>query len=140
MRSINRVVLMGHLAADPEPRQTKTGVAVTQFPLATNYVVKGKDGEKSEMADFHRIVAFRGLADICNKYLAKGTAVYVEGKLMNNVFDDKNGNRHYRTEIVADNLNILTWKKSRHGDGEVAVKDIPEALREEEKEDELVAA
>lgn len=132
MRSINRVVLMGHLAADPELRQTKTGVVVTQFPLATNYTVKEKNGEKSEMADFHRIVAFRGLADICNKYLNKGMAVYVEGKLMNNSFDDKNGNRHYRTEILADNLNILTWKKSKTGEGEVAVKDIPEVSREED--------
>jgi single-strand DNA-binding protein len=136
MRSINRVVLMGHLAADPELRQTKTGIAVTQFPLATNYLIKEKNGEKSEMADFHRIVAFRGLADICDKYLAKGTAVYVEGKLMNNSFDDKNGNRHYRTEIVADNVNILTWKKSKHGEGEVSIQDIPE----EEEREELVEA
>jgi single-strand DNA-binding protein len=123
---------MGHLAADPELRQTKTGIAVAQFPLAVNYSVKEKNGEKSEMADFHRIVAFRGLADICIKYLAKGMAVYVEGKLMNNVFDDKNGNRHYRTEIIADNLNILTWKKTKSGAGEVSVKEIPEVAREEE--------
>ncbi|MFA7685858.1 MAG: single-stranded DNA-binding protein [Candidatus Gracilibacteria bacterium] len=135
MRSINRVVLMGHLAADPELRQTKSGVMVTQFPLATNYLMKDKNGEKSEMADFHRIVAFRGLADICNKYLAKGMAVYVEGKLMNNSFDDKNGNKHYRTEIIADNLNIITWKKSKQG-GEVSV----ESIQDEIEEEDLVAA
>jgi len=136
MRSINRVVLMGHLAADPELRQTKTGIAVTQFPLATNYLAKDKNGEKSENTDFHRVVAFRGLADVCKKYLVKGMAVYLEGKIMNNSFDDKNGNKHYRTEIVADNLNILTWKKTKNGEGEVAVKDIPEA----EKEEDLVTA
>jgi len=126
---------MGHLAADPELRQTKSGVMVTQFPLATNYLMKDKNGEKSEMADFHRIVAFRGLADICNKYLAKGMAVYVEGKLMNNSFDDKNGNKHYRTEIIADNLNIITWKKSKQG-GEVSV----ESIQDEIEEEDLVAA
>jgi len=76
-------------------------------------------------------VAFRGLADICHKYLAKGMAVYVEGKLINNAFDDKNGNRHYRTEIVADNLNIITWKKSKQG-GEVAIESIPEGVNEDE--------
>jgi len=131
MRSINRVVLMGHLAADPEIRQTKSGTNVVQFPLATNYLVKDKNGEKSEFADFHRIVACRGLAEICEKYLAKGMAVYVEGKLMNNSFDDKNGNRHFRTEIAADNLNIITWKKSKQG-GEVAIESIPEVSEEEE--------
>ncbi|MDD3861869.1 MAG: single-stranded DNA-binding protein [Candidatus Gracilibacteria bacterium] len=135
MRSINRVVLMGHLAADPELRQTKSGVAVVQFPLAVNYFVKAKDGERSEMADFHRIIAFRGLADICDKYLSKGMAVYVEGKLMNNSFEDKEGKKHYRTEIVADNLNIITWKKSKQG-GEVSI----ESVSETEAEEELVSA
>lgn len=122
---------MGHLAADPELKQTKSGVAITQFPLAVNYSVKDKNGERSEMADFHRVVAFRGLADICDKYLAKGMAVYVEGKLINNSFDDKEGNKHYRTEIVADNLNIITWKKSKQG-GEVGIESVDEEVAEEE--------
>lgn len=139
MRTINRVVLMGHLAADPEIRQTKDGIMVTQFPVATNHTVKEKNGEKAEVADFHRVVTFRKLAEICEKYLAKGMAVYVEGRLINHSFDDKNGNRHFRSEILADKLNILTWKKAKGGQGEIAVEQIP-GETEEAMEDELVVA
>lgn len=111
MRSLNRVMLIGHLAADPELRQTKAGVSMVTFPLATNATLRDKNGGRKEVVDFHRVISWGRLAEICAEYLVKGTAVYLEGKIVNRSFDDKNGERHYRTEIVADELNILTWKR-----------------------------
>ncbi|MBD3341669.1 MAG: single-stranded DNA-binding protein [Candidatus Lokiarchaeota archaeon] len=132
MRSLNRVMLIGHLAADVDYRQTKGGVPVANFPIAINRVIIGKNGEKTETVDFHRVVVWRGLADVCAEYLAKGIAVYVDGRLVNRSFEDKEGNKHYRTEVVADNVNFLTWKKSKSGKGEVSL----EALADEDKADE----
>lgn len=111
MRSLNRVMLIGHLAQDPELRQTKNGKAVANFAIATNRSFKDDDGNRKEIADFHRIVAWSKLAEIASQYLAKGTAVFIEGRLVNSVFDDKDGNRQHKTEIVADGLNILSPKK-----------------------------
>jgi len=115
-------MLIGHLAADPELRQTKSGKAVANFPLATNRLVKSEEGKKQEVADFHRVVAWSKLAEICSQYLIKGMAVFIEGRLTNTSFDDKDGVRHFRTEIVADTLNILTPKKSRDGVEELDIK------------------
>ena len=131
MRTYNRVMLLGHLAADPELRQTQSGISVCTFPLATNRVVK--DGsEKREVADFHRIAAWRGLADVCKKYLEKGTAVLIDGRIVNRSFEDKEGNRHFRTEIVADNLNILNWKKAKSGKPQLNVESVDAEDPEEE--------
>lgn len=134
-------MLIGHLAADPELRQTMNGHSVANFPLATNRKAMDGEGKKREVADFHRIIAWRGLADICGKYLKKGMPVLVEGRLINRSFDDKEGNRHFRTEIVADELNILTSRKAKGGNDVVGIKEIPEAetLREEAVEEEAVA-
>ncbi len=132
MRSLNRVTLMGHLAADVDFRQTKTGKTLATFPVATNRMTKDKDGEKREVADFHRIVAWGKLGEICDKYLAKGVAVYLEGKLINRSFESKSGEKHYRAEIVAENLNILTWKKTKDGDQELGIEPISEEKEEEE--------
>jgi len=121
MKSFNRVMLIGHLASDPELRETSNGNRVVNFPVAINRFVKNSEGQKSEAVDFHRIVAWGGLAQICSDYLSKGQAVCVDGRLVNKSFDDKDGNKHYRTEIVAEDLSILTWKKSEKG-GEVEIK------------------
>lgn len=138
MRSLNRVMLIGHLAADPELRQTKNGHTVVSFPMATNRVLNSKDGTKRELVDFHRVLAWNKLAEICNQYLVKGMAVYVEGRLANHSFDDKDGNKHFRTEIVSDELNILTWKKSKAGKPEIGIEEMPGTIKEESEE--LVAA
>ena len=116
-------MLMGHLAADTEMRQTKTGKSVANFPIAINRTVKS-DGEKVEVTDFHRVVAWEGLAKICEKYLIKGTGVYIDGRIMNHSFDDSDGKKHYRTEVVADNINIIKWKKAKNGDGEVQLEEV----------------
>lgn len=131
------MTLIGHLAADVDLRQTKSGRSLASFSLAINRFVKDQEGKKRSMADFHRIIAWEGLAKICNNYLNKGSAVLIEGRLINRSFDDKEGNKVYRTEIIADNLNILTSKKSKTGKHEVVVEDFSESQVQEEA---LVAA
>lgn len=130
MKSLNRVMLIGHLAADPEARQTKSGISVVNFPIATNHLTKDENGEKKEIVDFHRIVAWGKLADVCEEYLCKGMAVYVEGRLINRSYEDKDKNRHYMTEIVIHDLNILTWKKSKSGKEELNIEKLPEGEEE----------
>lgn len=133
-------MLIGHLAAEPETRQTKNGHTVVNFPVATNKVFKAQDGTKKEIVDFHRILAWNKLGEICSQYLQKGMAIYLEGRLVNRSFDDKEGRKHYRTEIVADGLNILTWKKNKSGTAEVGIEVMGDKEEQEEHEEELVAA
>lgn len=142
MRSLNRVMLIGHLAADPEMKQTKNGHTVVNFPVATNRIFRNEDGTKREVVDFHRVLAWDKLGEICGSYLVKGMAVYMEGRLANRSFDDSEGKKHFRTEIVVDELNILTWKKNKAGKGEIGIEDVnvvEEDSVKEESED-LVAA
>lgn len=131
MRTLNRVMLIGNLGADPEIRQDSKGRDVANFSLATNRNVRSDDGKKA-VADFHRVVAFGSLAKICKDYLSKGTAVYVDGYLVNRSFDDKNGERRFKTEIFAEKLNILTWKKSPKGSKEIEIEDLSESEEESE--------
>lgn len=119
MRSMNKVMLIGHLASDPEARQTKTGKTVVNFPLATNRDWYTTEGEKRQEADFHRIIAWQKLGEICCKYIRKGSGVLVEGRISNRSYEDKTGNRKYITEIIADGINILTWTKTEEGANEV---------------------
>jgi len=125
-------MLIGHLAADPEVRQTKSGHTVVNFPIATNRISKNEDGSKKEIVDFHRVLAWNRLGNICGDYLHKGQAVYVEGRLANHSFDDNDGKKHFRTEIVADGLNILTWKKTKTGNAEIGIEEV--VANDEEKE------
>lgn len=121
-------MLIGHLAADPEMRQTKNGHTVATFPVATNRGFRTDDVEKLTSVDFHRIVAWDNLAEICNKYLVKGMAVYLDGRIVNSSYDSNDGQRQYKTEIVADGLNILTWKKAKNGTNEVVIEDVEEEV------------
>ncbi len=107
---------MGHLAADVDCRQTPNDKLVATFPLATNRFKTGEDGNKKEVVDFHRIVAWGGLGKICGDYLSKGMPVYVEGRIINRSFEAKDGSKQYRTEIIADELNILVWNKGVNKD------------------------
>ena len=114
MRSINRVILIGHLAQDPEVRSTKTGKRVANFSIATNYD-STTDGEKKQYVDFHRVTAWEKLAEITEKWLKKGMGVYVEGRLRNSQYE-KDGQKRTATEVVLDTLNILKWKKDKEGE------------------------
>ncbi|PLY05466.1 MAG: single-stranded DNA-binding protein [Desulfuromonas sp.] len=105
--SVNKVILVGNLGKDPELRYTPSGVAVVTFSIATSERFKGRDGQQQERTEWHNIVAWRGLAEICGKYLHKGRQVYIEGKIQTRSYDDRDGNKRYITEIVADNMQML---------------------------------
>jgi len=108
---VNKVILIGRLGGDPEVRYTQDGNMVTTFNLATDEQWKDKDGEKVQKTEWHRIVTFRKLAEICGNYLAKGRLVYIEGRLQTRTWDDKDGNKRYTTEIVASNMQMLERKE-----------------------------
>ncbi|WPD22050.1 MAG: single-stranded DNA-binding protein [Candidatus Electrothrix scaldis] len=105
---INKVILVGNLGADPELRYTQSGVPVATLSIATNERWKDKDGQQQEQTEWHRVIAWRQLAEICNEYYHKGTKVYVEGKLQTRKWQDQNGNDRYTTEIVAREMKILS--------------------------------
>jgi single-strand DNA-binding protein len=110
MRSVNKVILVGHLAADPEQSTTTAGRSRVTFPVATHRDTTA-EGAKKEVTDYHRVVSWGKLGEICGKYLAKGQGVYVEGMILNRAYE-KDGQRRYVTEIRADEVNMLTWKKN----------------------------
>lgn len=126
MRSMNKAMLIGRLAADPEQRTTTSGKSVCFFPIAINRDWKSSDGQKSQATDYHRIVSWQGLADVCSKHLKKGMGVYIEGRLMNRAFNGNNGEKKYMTEIVLENLNILDWLDDKNGTKEVVLKELVE--------------
>lgn len=106
-KSLNKVMLIGHLGKDPELRYTSNGIAVASFSIATNEAWKDQDGNLQERTEWHNIVAWRRLAEICGEYLKKGKRVYIEGKIQTRSYDDKNGVKKYMTEVVADDLIML---------------------------------
>ena len=107
MASVNKVILIGNLGADPELRYTNTGTAVANFRIATNDQWTDKNGEKQERAEWHNIVAWSKLGEICGKYLKKGRPVYIEGRLQTRQWEDQSGNKRYTTEVVAQVMQML---------------------------------
>ena len=104
----NLVILIGNLGADPEVRYTQDGTAAASFTVATTERWKGKDGQMQEQTEWHRVTAWRRLAEICGEYLAKGSRVYIEGKLQTRKWQDKDGSTRYTTEIVARDMKMLS--------------------------------
>jgi single-strand DNA-binding protein len=105
--SVNKVILVGNLGKDPELRYTPSGAAVATFSLATSERYKDKSGEMQEKTEWHNIVVWRQLAEICGKYLHKGKQIYIEGRIQTRSYDDRDGNKRYITEIVADQMQML---------------------------------
>ncbi|OGQ95417.1 MAG: single-stranded DNA-binding protein [Deltaproteobacteria bacterium RIFOXYD12_FULL_57_12] len=105
---VNKVILIGNLGADPEVRYTQNGTAVANFRLATTETWKKDDGTKGEATEWHRVVAFRRLGEICGEYLAKGSKVYIEGRIRTRKWQDKDGNDRYTTEIEAREMKMLS--------------------------------
>jgi len=116
MAGVNRVILVGNLGKDPEVRYLEGGTAVANFPLATSESYKDKSGNRVDQTEWHNIVVWRGLAEIAEKYLKKGMQVFIEGKIRTRSWQDKEGNKRYTTEIIADNLTML-GKKEDGGSG-----------------------
>lgn len=116
MAGVNKVILIGNLGADPEVRHLQNGASVANFRLATSETYKDRQtGERREQTEWHNVVAWRGLAEITEKYLRKGSKVYVEGKLRTRKWQDKDGQERYTTEIEAEEMKMLG---SRQGQGE----------------------
>ncbi len=104
---LNKTMLIGRLTRDPDARVTTQGQNVSSFSVATNYVWKDAQGQKQEKPEYHNVVAWARLAEICNQYLKKGHKIYIEGRLQTRSWQDTSGNTRYRTEIIAENMIML---------------------------------
>src|SRR3990167_9136917 len=107
---LNKVMLIGRITQDPEVRTTPSGTSVANFSIATNLTWVDKQGQKQNKAEFHNIVAWRKLAEICGQYLRKGSKIYLEGRLETRTWDDQSGVRHWGTEVIAENMIMLDRK------------------------------
>ncbi len=110
--SLNKVMIIGNLGRDPEIRTVPSGAKVANFSVATNESYTDRNGQKVDRTEWHRMVMWRGLADIAEKYLRKGSTAYFEGKLSTRSWDDQSGQKRYTTEIVVDNLQMLGGRPS----------------------------
>ena len=106
-RGLNKVMIIGKLGRDPEMRYTPSGKPVTSFSVATSRSWVTADGERREATEWFNVVAWRDLAEICSQYLSKGSKVYIEGRLQTRSWEGQDGQKHYRTEIVADEMILL---------------------------------
>ena len=107
MRGVNRVMLIGNLGKDPDVQFLEGNIAVAKFPLATTETFKDRSGKLVSQTEWHTVVLWRGLAELAQKYLHKGSLVYIEGRLRTRSWEDKEGNRKFATEVVGDNLIML---------------------------------
>ncbi|MBK6671679.1 MAG: single-stranded DNA-binding protein [Actinobacteria bacterium] len=117
MASVNKVIILGNLGRDPEVRYTQGGTAVCQLSIATTRSYTNKQNDRTEETEWHRVVVWGKQAESCGTYLAKGRQVYIEGRLQTRSYDDKDGNKRYATEIVAD---VVQFIGGRAGAGESA--------------------
>jgi single-strand DNA-binding protein len=106
-RGLNKVMLIGNLGRDPEMRYTPSGKPVTSFSMASSRSWISSDGERKEETEWFNVVAWGNLAEICNQHLTRGQQVYIEGRLQTRSWEDANGQRHFRTEVVANEMIIL---------------------------------
>ncbi len=106
-RGLNKVMIIGNLGRDPEMRYTPSGKPVTSFSMASSRSWVSSDGERREETEWFNVVAWGNLAEICNQHLSKGQQVYIEGRLQTRSWEDDNGQRHFRTEVVANEMIIL---------------------------------
>ena len=128
-RGVNKAILIGNLGGDPELRSTPSGTPVATFTLATNESWTDRDGQKQERTEWHRIVAWGKLAEICGQYLRKGRQVYIEGRLTTRSWEDRQGNQRKTTEIVAQQMLMLGSRAAGQG-GEDAGGEAPEFAAE----------
>ena len=117
MRGVNRVMLIGNLGKDPDVQYLEGNIAVAKFPLATTETYKDRTGKLISQTEWHTVVLWRGLAELAQKYLHKGSLIYVEGRLRTRSWEDKEGNKKFATEIVGDNLIMLDKRGDGHGSG-----------------------
>ena len=138
--NLNKVLLIGNLTRDPESRSTTTGQTVTTFSIATNRMWTDQQGQKQQKAEFHNIVAWGKLGEICSQYLKKGSLIFAEGRLETRSWDGQDGVKRYKTEIVLENMQMGPKSQGAGGsyapakpqadepeidEDEIAVEDIP---------------
>lgn len=123
MAGVNKVILIGNVGKDPEIRNLENGVKVANFPLATTEIYK-KDGNRMEQTEWHSIVLWRGLAEVAEKIVKKGSQIYIEGKLRTRSWEDKDKIKRYSTEIVAEVLTMLGQKKEDHQNHTATLDDV----------------
>ncbi|MDM7322002.1 MAG: single-stranded DNA-binding protein [Gammaproteobacteria bacterium] len=129
-RGVNKVILLGHLGADPEVRYTPSGSAVVNLSLATNEVWTDKNGERQERTEWHRVVMFNKLAEIAAEYLRKGQPVYIEGTLRTRKWQDKEGRDQYGTDIIASEFQMIGSRASgTSGEREIGAGDSPRSAQ-----------
>ena len=130
MRGVNRVILIGNLGKDPEMQFLEGNIAVAKFSLATTETFKDRSGKLMSQTEWHTVVLWRGLAELAQKYLHKGSFIYIEGRLKTRSWEDKEGNKKFATEIVGDNLIML----DKRSDGSTGVGnfELPDDLEEDD--------
>ena len=134
MSGVNKVILVGRLGKDPEVRHLETGASVANFPIATSETYKDRNsGERKEITEWHNIVLWRGLAEVAEKFLNKGDMVYIEGKLRTRS-REKDGITRYTTEVVGDNMTMLSPKGSSEGGGYQQPQQDSPAINVQEKQ------
>ncbi|MFC2129045.1 single-stranded DNA-binding protein [Bacteroidota bacterium] len=136
--SVNKVILIGNVGKDPEVRHLENGGPVARFSLATSETFTNKNGEKVTTTEWHNVVFWRRLAEVVEKYVTKGSKLYVEGKITHRTWDDKEGNKRYTTEIVGNTMQMLD-KKSDTGTPPPAddIDSSPEIDKDSEETDDL---
>lgn len=133
--NLNKAMIIGNLTRDPETRTTPSGQTVASFSVATNLIWNDQSGQQQKKVEFHNVVAWRKLAEICSQYLKKGSKVYIEGRLQTTDWTGQDGNKRYRTEIVAENMIMLDKSSGTNNSNmtnvdnnkeeEIQVEDIP---------------
>lgn len=124
MRGVNKVILIGNLGKDPDVQYLEGNIAVAKFSLATTETYKDRSGKLISQTEWHMVVLWRGLAELAQKYLHKGSLVYIEGRLKTRTWDDKEGNKKFATEIIGENMIMLDKR------GEAGVHHGPEGSQE----------
>ena len=136
--SVNKVILVGNLGKDPEVRFLGSGKAVCKFPLATSEVWNDADGHRQERTEWHNIVVWGKQAETCGQYLAKGRQVFIEGGIRTRQYDDKEGNRRYMTEVIAQRVQFLGGRgggEARPSAAGGGIEDLPPAAQGAEDDD-----
>ncbi len=137
--SVNKAILVGYVGNDPEIRYLDSGTPVANFRLATSESYTNRTGEKVTQTEWHNIVLWRGLAEVAEKYVKKGTQVFIEGRIRTRTWDDRDGNKRYTTEIVADSLQLLGKKGDAGYDSGPAQNTTDESTPETKSNDDFAS-
>jgi single-strand DNA-binding protein len=125
LSGVNKVILVGNLGKDPEVRYLDSGIAVANISLATTENYKNKNGDRVSQTEWHDVVLWRGLAEVAEKYLEKGSSVYIEGKIRTSKWVDKENITRYKTEIMADKMNMLSKSNNGVDESDNSLNDLP---------------